>query len=83
MSEDVVDIIVETWRTLQEYIPEKDKDKAGEHWVRVLQDNGVENEVLNALADTDEIMEEHCTNAMEEPLYDEEEDLETEDNDNY
>ena len=33
------DIIVETWSVLKEYIPEKDREKAGEHWVSRLQGN--------------------------------------------
>ena len=64
------DLLVESWKILQEYIPEKDRHKAGQHWVQILQDLGVEEETLDALKDSDDIMEEICSEALdEEPLY--------------
>lgn len=79
------DLLVESWKILQEYIPEKDRQKAGEHWVQILQDLGVEKETLDALKDSDDIMEEICSDALdEEPLYlDDEVDDEDEDEYNY
>ncbi len=79
------DLLVESWKILQEYIPEKDKHKAGEHWVQILQDLGVEEETLDALKDSDDVMEEICSDALdEEPLYlDDEVDDEDEDEHTY
>ena len=49
MAEDTsftTDVVVETWKCLQEYIPEKDKVRAGQHFLTTLQDNGIEEETL-------------------------------------
>jgi len=60
------DFLVESWRVLQEYVPDKDKAKAGEHWIQILQDNGVEKETLEALAESDDILVGPVNDALEE-----------------
>ena len=74
MAEDTsftTDVVVETWKCLQEYISEKDKVRAGQHFLRTLQDNGIEEETLEALAEADDLMEELIDDVMEDPLYEE------------
>jgi uncharacterized protein (DUF1697 family) len=77
------DIVVETWKTLLEYIPEKDRHRAAQHWLTTLQDNGIEEETLEALADSDDIMEDVVE--KEEPLYEEDDEFYDDDegNDDY
>ena len=79
------DLLVESWKVLQEYIPEKDRHRAGEQWIQILQDVGVSEETLDALKDADDIMEDICAGVVdEEPLYlDDEVDFEDEDDHNY
>tara|TARA_B110001454_G_scaffold199653_1_gene204622 strand:+ start:718 stop:966 length:249 start_codon:yes stop_codon:yes gene_type:complete len=72
MTLEATDIIVETWRVLQEYIPEKDKAKAGEHWIGILQDNGVDKETLDALAESDDVLIDPINDLDDELLYEEE-----------
>jgi len=68
------DIIVETWSVLKEYIPEKDREKAGEHWIGILQDNGADRELLDALAEADDVLETPIAEILEEENYEEEDD---------
>ncbi len=68
------DIIVETWSVLKEYIPEKDREKAGEHWVSRLQENGADRELLDALSEADDVLEQAIGEVLEEEDYEEEDD---------
>jgi hypothetical protein len=70
------DIIVETWSVLKEYIPEKDREKAGEHWIGILQDNGADRELLDALSEADDVLETPIAEILEEENYEEEDDEE-------
>jgi hypothetical protein len=66
------DIIVETWSVLKEYIPEKDREKAGTHWIGRLQDNGVEREVLDALSEADDVLADAIVEVVVEEEWDDE-----------
>lgn len=70
------DIIVETWSVLKEYIPEKDREKAGIHWIGILQDNGGDRELLDALSEADDVLEQAVSEVLEEEDYEEDDDSE-------
>ena len=70
------DIIVETWSVLKEYIPEKDREKAGEHWIGILQDNGADRELLDALSEADDVLETPIAESLEEENYEDDDDEE-------
>lgn len=70
------DIIVETWSVLKEYIPEKDREKAGEHWIGILQDNGADRELLDALSEADDVLETPIAEILEEENYEDDVDEE-------
>lgn len=70
------DIIVETWSVLKEYIPEKDREKAGEHWIGILQDNGADRELLDALSEADDVLETPIAEILEEENYEDDDDEE-------
>lgn len=78
MTLEATDIIVETWRVLQEYIPDKDKAKAGEHWIGILQDNGADKETLDALAESDDNLAGPVSDILEDDLMYENEDTDLE-----
>tara|TARA_B100000809_G_C15047622_1_gene497807 strand:+ start:923 stop:1162 length:240 start_codon:yes stop_codon:yes gene_type:complete len=64
------EIIVETWQVLKEYIPEKDRAKAGTHFINMLQDNGVDREVLDALCEADDVLERAVIDVLDEEPWD-------------
>tara|TARA_Y100001949_G_C15834874_1_gene263651 strand:+ start:118 stop:357 length:240 start_codon:yes stop_codon:yes gene_type:complete len=64
------EIIVETWQVLKEYIPEKDREKAGAHFINMLQDNGVERDVLDELCEADDILESAVIDVLDEEPWD-------------
>ena len=66
------EIIVETWQVLKEYIPEKDRAKAGTHFINMLQDNGVDREVLDALSEADDVLADAIVDVLEEEHWDDE-----------
>jgi hypothetical protein len=78
------DFLVESWKVLQEYIPEKDRLKAGEQWVKILQDLGAGEEVFDALSEADDILEDLCREATEEePFYEDDDEEDDELNEYY
>jgi hypothetical protein len=52
MEED--EILVETWLILKEYI--KDKQQAADHWISVMIDNGLPEEIITELAGSDKYL---------------------------
>jgi uncharacterized protein (DUF1697 family) len=83
IDQDFTDIIVETWKTIVEYIPEKDRAKAAEHWIQTLSDNGIDEDTLDALAESDDIFDEFVKEAKDDPLYEEAEDTYGDDDEEY
>lgn len=53
MQIDTVDIAAEIWRSLQEYVPARDREAAAEHFVLVLRGLDYTDEDLVQLSETD------------------------------
>ena len=73
MEED--ETLVETWLILKEYI--KDKQQAADHWISVMIDNGVPEEIISALAGADKYLRqavEYSGGFEQEDDFDEDED---------
>lgn len=72
MEED--ETLVETWLILKEYI--KDKQQAADHWISVMIDNGLPEEVINELAGSDKYLKKavEYSDGLEEEEFDEDED---------
>ena len=73
------DLIIEVWDVFKEYIPEKNKDTAANHFVDFLLGKDVDQSVLEALVGFDS----HLDDAIELVLDKETEDDYTDDNEYY
>ena len=73
------DLIIEVWDVFKEYIPEKNKDTAANHFVDFLLGKDVDQSVLEALVGFDS----HLDNAIELVLDKETEDDYTDDDEYY
>ena len=73
------DLIIEVWDVFKEYIPEKNKDTAANHFVDFLLGKDVDQSVLEALVGFDR----HLDDAIELVLDKETEDDYTDDNEYY
>jgi hypothetical protein len=73
------DLIIEVWDVFKEYIPEKNKDTAANHFVDFLLGKDVEQNVLEALVGYDS----HLDNAIDLVLDKDNDDVTDDENDYY
>jgi hypothetical protein len=71
-------IIIGVWDVFKEYIPEKNKETAANHFIDFLIGNDIEQSVLESLSGYDQYLDDAITLALEdvqEESYDDEDDI--------